>query len=287
MLGIVIPLSRFGVSFVLNVAGVLLAYLKKYLKFPTGTLAAFIVGFILFIFNPFAWLLLLAFFISSSLLTKFKAHLKLEVKDKFEKGGERDAAQVFANSLPTVFYVILHAFFSKSDPLSPLFIAVATYFASVNADTFSTEIGILTKRPPRLILDPRRTVEKGTSGGVTILGSLAGALGSLEIAFLHILGVYLVASSSRSPFNIGYAFGSVFLGGILGNTIDSLLGGSVQGFYFCPSCQIGTEKRIHVKCGGTKTRLVRGWKVISNDWVNLIAATTASLITGTVYFYLI
>lgn len=287
MLGIVIPLSRFGASIALNGAGVLLAFLKKHLKFPTGTLAAFLVGFILFIFNPFAWLLLVAFFISSSLLTKFKAHLKLEVKDKFEKGGERDAVQVFANSLPTVFYVILHAFFSKSDPFSPLFIAVAIYFASVNADTFSTEIGILAKCPPRLILDPRRTVEKGTSGGVTLLGSLAGALGSLEIALLHIIGIYLVTSSSRSSYDIGIAFGTVFIGGNLGNIIDSLLGGSVQGFYFCPSCQIGTEKRIHVKCGGTKTRLVRGWKVISNDWVNLLSATTTSLITSAVYFYLI
>ncbi|MFX0210112.1 MAG: DUF92 domain-containing protein [Candidatus Hodarchaeota archaeon] len=287
MLGIVIPLSRFGASIVLNGTGILLAYLKKYLKFPTGTLAAFLVGFILFIFNPFAWLLLLVFFISSSLLTKFKAHLKLVVRDKFEKGGERDAAQVFANSLPTVFYVILHAFFSKSDPLSPLFIAVATYFASVNADTFSTEIGILTKSPPRLILDPRRTVEKGTSGGVTLLGSFAGVLGSLEIALLHIIGLYLVTGSSKSPFDIGMAFGTVFIGGNLGNIIDSLLGGSVQGFYFCPSCQIGTEKRLHVKCGGTKTRFVRGWKVISNDWVNLLSATSASLITGAIYSYLI
>jgi len=287
MLGIEIPLSRFGLSITLNGTGVLLAFLKKHLKFPTGIIAAFFVGFILFTFNHFAWLLLVAFFISSSLLTKFRAHLKLEVRDKFEKGGQRDAAQVLANSLPPVFYVILLAFFSITDPLYPLFIAVTTYFATANADTFSTEIGTLATPLPRWILDPRRTVEKGTSGGVTLLGSLAGALGSLEIAFLHIIGVYLVASSSRSPFDIGFAIGSVFLGGILGNIIDSLLGGSVQGFYFCPSCQIGTEKRIHVKCGGTKTRLVRGWKVISNDWVNVLAATTASLITGAVYFYLI
>jgi len=186
-----------------------------------------------------------------------------------------------------VFYVILLAFFSITDPLSPLFIAIATYFATANADTFSAEIGILATPLPRSILDPHRTVEKGTSGGVTLLGSLVGALGSLEIAFLHIIGVYLVASSSRSPFDIDFAIGSVFLGGILGNIIDSLLGGSVQGFYFCPSCQIGTEKRIHFKCGGTKMRLVRGWKVISNDWVNLLAALTTSLITGAVYSYLI
>ncbi len=282
-----IPLIRFGSSIVINGSGVLLAFLKKHLKFPTGTLAAFFVGFVLFTISLIAWLLLVAFFISSSICTKFKVHLKLEVKDKFEKGGERDAAQVFANCLPPVFYVILLTFFSITDPLSPLFIAVATYFASANADTFSTEIGILAKRAPRWVLNPRRTVEKGTSGGVTLLGSLAGALGSLEIAFLHVLCVYLVASSSRSYFDIVIAISTVFIGGNLGNIIDSLLGASVQGYYFCPSCQIGTEKRIHVKCNGTKTYLIRGWKVISNDWVNLIAATTASLITGLVYFYLI
>ncbi|MFX0208775.1 MAG: DUF92 domain-containing protein [Candidatus Hodarchaeota archaeon] len=287
MLGIDIPLSRFGLSIALNGIGVLLAFLKKHLKFPIGTLAAFLVGFILFIFNSFTWLLLVAFFISSSLLTKFRAHLKLEVRDKFEKSGQRDAAQVLANSLPPVFFVILLAYFSITDPLSPLFITIVTYFAAVNADTFSTEIGILAIPLPRWILDPRQKVEKGTSGGVTLLGSIAGALGSLEIAFLYIIGVYLVTSSSRSPFDIGIAIGSVFLGGVLGNIIDSLLGGSFQGFYFCPICQIGTEKRIHLKCGRTKTRLVRGWEAISNDWVNLLSASIASLITGVVYSYLI
>ncbi len=287
MLGIDIPLSRFGLSIALNGIGILLAFLKKHLKFPTGTLAAFLVGFILFIFNPLAWLLLVAFFISSSLLTKFRAHLKLEVRDKFEKGSQRDAAQVLANSLPPAFFVILLAYFSITDPLSPLFITIVTYFATVNADTFSTEIGILATPLPRWILDPRQRVEKGTSGGVTLLGSIAGVLGSLEIAFLHIIGVYLVARSSRMPFDIGFAIGSVFLGGILGNIIDSLLGGSFQGFYFCPICQIGTEKRIHLKCGRTKTRLIRGWQAISNDWVNLLSASIASLITGVVYSYII
>ncbi|MFQ6125067.1 MAG: DUF92 domain-containing protein [Candidatus Heimdallarchaeota archaeon] len=282
-----ISFSRFGLSIALNGTGVLLAYLKNHLKFPTGTLAAYLIGFILFIFNPFAWLFLAAFFISSSLLTRFRAQAKLEVQDKFEKGGQRDAAQVFTNSLPPVFYVILLAFFSPTNPLSPLFVAIATYFASVNADTFSTEIGTLAKSLPRWILDPRRTIEKGTSGGVTILGSLAGAFGSLEIALLYLTGVYLISSSSRLYSDIVIVTFFVFLGGILGNSIDSLLGASIQGFYYCPYCQIGTEKRIHLKCGGTITCLIRGWKIISNDWVNLLSPTIASLLFGAIFYYLI
>ena len=284
MLGLELLLLRLGLSLALNGLGVLLAVLKNHLKFPTGALAALFLGVGLFTFNPFAWLLLLAFFISSSFLTKFKAPLKVDVQEKFEKGSQRDIGQVFANGLPPVFYVILLTVFSISDLRSPLFIAVTTYFAAANADTFSTEIGILAKSPPRWILDLRRTVEKGTSGGVTLLGTLAGALGSLKITSLLLIGVYLVSDLNRSPHAIFIALNLVFLGGLLGSIIDSLLGASIQGFYFCPSCQIETEKRVHLKCGGTETHLVRGWKSITNDWVNLVSATTASLLAGFVCF---
>ena len=168
-------LFRFSLSLIINGIGIVLVRFKQYLKYPYGVLAAFSIGVALFTLYPFMWFLLLTFFVSSSLLTRFKAQLKLVVQDKFDKGGQRDGWQVLANGFsPVIFSVI--AFIFITDEISPLFIASATYFAAVNADTFSTEIGILAKSSPKWILNPRKSVEKGTSGGVTALGSLAGAI---------------------------------------------------------------------------------------------------------------
>ncbi|MFX0094557.1 MAG: DUF92 domain-containing protein [Candidatus Hodarchaeota archaeon] len=279
-------LIQLGISLIINGLGVAIATLKKHLKFPSGSLAALIVGISLFTFSFYSWILLMTFFISSSLLTRFKSQLKVNIQDKFDKGGERDADQVFANSGPTVVYAVLISLLSIPELSSPFFIAITAYFASVNADTFSTEIGILAKPPPRWILDPRRSVEKGTSGGITLLGTLAGAFGALEIGFLLFIGTLIFPEPNLTPEKLGIALGIVLVAGICGNFIDSLLGATVQGFYFCPTCQIGTEKRIHLKCGGSKTRLTRGWNKITNDWVNFLAATSASIIAFILAFSL-
>ena len=207
------------------------------------------------------------------------------VQDKFDKGGQRDGWQVLANGFsPVIFSVI--AFIFITDEISPLFIASATYFAAVNADTFSTEIGILAKSSPKWILNPQKSVEKGTSGGVTALGSLAGAIGALEIAILVVIWLIYRLGSNTEPVIILMACGIIFLGGVMGGLIDSLLGASIQGYYFCPTCQSGTEKRVHLICGRTETQLMRGWKIITNDWVNFLSSTTASLFVGVFWVFL-
>lgn len=276
----------FVFSLTINGLGTIIAVRKNHLKFPSGALAALIVGVGLLTFSFFAWILLLLFFISASLLTKFRASMKLEVQDIFDKGGQRDSGQVFANGLPPVLFMIILTVSTGFDPLSPLFIALATYIAAVTADTFSTEIGTLAESPPRWILNPRKMVVKGTSGGITSLGLIASALGALEIATLYFIGTFLIDSNTLS-ISLLIAFCIIFIGGVLGGLIDSLLGASVQGFYHCPTCNIGTEKKVHTKCGNTHTQLIRGWVFVTNDWVNLLAATSASLITGFLSLYLL
>ena len=64
----------------------------------------------------------------------------------------------------------------------------STHYAAVAADTYSSELGILSKSKPRLITT-LNTVPPGTNGGVTAAGVLAGALGAFTIGITSFLGV--------------------------------------------------------------------------------------------------
>ncbi|KAL8870563.1 MAG: hypothetical protein Q9174_003422, partial [Haloplaca sp. 1 TL-2023] len=61
-------------------------------------------------------------------------------------------------------------------------------YAAVAADTFSSELGILSKSRPRLLTSWNfREVPPGTNGGITIWGTLAGFLGASTIALTSVI----------------------------------------------------------------------------------------------------
>ncbi len=55
--------------------------------------------------------------------------------------------------------------------------------------------------------------------------------------------------------------------GLVGSLFDSLLGATVQAIYFCLKDQKETERHPLHLCG-TETVHLRGWKWLTNDWVN-------------------
>src|SRR5260221_9680178 len=59
------------------------------------------------------------------------------------------------------------------------------------------------------------------------------------------------------------------ISGLAGSFFDSLLGATVQAMYYCPACDMETERRIH-SCG-TMTKTLRGISWINNDTVNFLA----------------
>ena len=209
-----------------------------------------------------AWCaLLLAFFLSSSLLSawrrKRKAHRTRAI---VAKGGERDLAQVIANggvfAIAAAGAVVTHA---------DAWLALgAGALASAAADTWATEIGTGGEHTPRLV-GSWRAVPPGTSGAVSVpgtIGLLAGAMFMGLVAFQFGLTASLAAA--------------VVAGGVAGAMVDTLIGATIQERRWCAHCAVPTERRVHT-CGATTT--VRGGVPgLTNDAVNLTSCLVGGIV---------
>lgn len=257
----------------------------------SGAWAACIVGGTIFGFGGLLWaVLLILFFASSSLLSFFKASdsRKQRAAQTFEKGGRRDAAQALANggvgaalalALPSAGMLTVGAplQYVGTQGGMMLFSAYVGALAASTADTWATEIGVLSRSLPRMITTWKQA-EAGTSGAVTPLGSVAGFGGALFIGLsAAALTVLFPFESHTNPTPFIFVLAAL-VGGIGGPLADSLLGATVQASYWCPLCQKPTESRLH-KCG-TQAHLVRGLPSINNDAVNFLATLTGALLGG-------
>jgi Raf kinase inhibitor-like YbhB/YbcL family protein/uncharacterized protein (TIGR00297 family) len=275
-LTIQIPL---GVLLALLVA--LAAYRVRALN-RTGALAAALLGAVIFGLGGLPWaIVLLGFFISSSALSRLFGRRKARFDEKFSKGSRRDAGQVLANG-GVAGLAALGAFLANGHPwLSyTLWLAFCASLAAANADTWATELGVISRRPPVLITSGK-TVETGASGGISAAGTLAALAGSALIA---LIGLVLDLSGGL-PFTSAHPidwlmrlapYGLVLLAGLFGSLVDSALGATLQAIYTCPTCAKETERHPLHTCG-TPTRLVRGWRWLNNDWVNSFCTLSAGL----------
>lgn len=242
-------------GFLLAIIIAFLAYKARSLN-ASGAVAAAFTGTIIFGVGGLNWaILLLAFFITSSALSRAFKKRKASLEEKFSKGHERDAGQVFGNGGIAALFAALHYFYPNE---LWVWVGFAASLAAVNADTWATELGVLNPSPPRMITNLAKQVEKGTSGGISLVGTLAALTGSALIAFL---ASFLTGSWSLFPV--------ITLAGLAGSFFDSLLGGTVQAMYYCPTDKKETEKHPLHTCG-TQTVHIRGWKWLDNDWVNFL-----------------
>ncbi len=263
----------FGMAFssIITWAG----YRKRSLS-RSGVVGAIVVGTLTFGLGGWTWgLLLIAFFISSSTLSHYRKDDKRELAEKFAKTSQRDLGQALANGGWGAALAI--AYFCQPDPI--LFAAFVGAMAAVNADTWATELGVLSPTPPRLSTTGQR-VPVGTSGGVTILGTIAAFSGGLLIGLAALVLGRVEAMWGSGPLNGGYLWlvPIGILGGLSGSTFDSLLGATVQGIYYCSRCQKETESKVH-RCG-QPTRHLRGWRWLNNDLVNFVSSIVGSLLAG-------
>jgi len=233
-----------------------LAYRANTLK-KSGAYAAAFTGTIIFGIGGWQWaILLLTFFITSSALSRAFKKRKQGLNEKYSKGHHRDAGQVFGNGGVATFFAALHFFFPNS---AWPWLGFAAALAAVNADTWATELGVLNPHSPRMITDLRKVVEKGTSGGISLIGTLAALVGAGLIGLLASL-----LGSQPASVSIGII---VTLAGLAGSLFDSLLGATVQAIYYCPKHNKETEQHPVHTCD-TPTTKIRGWNWLDNDWVN-------------------
>ncbi|MBK7319133.1 DUF92 domain-containing protein [Candidatus Villigracilis affinis] len=257
-------------GFLLAILIAFLAYKARSLN-QSGAIAAAFTGTIIFGIGGWQWaVLLLTFFITSSVLSRAFKKRKQGLDEKFSKGHERDAGQVFGNGGVATLFAALHFFFPES---SLPWVGFAAALAAVNADTWATELGVLNPNPPRMITNLRKVVEKGTSGGISLIGTLASLTGSALIAVLASL---LTDNWFLLPL--------ITISGLAGSLVDSLLGGTVQAMYYCPTDKKETEKHPLHTCG-TPTVHIRGWKWLDNDWVNFACGAAGTLVSLLLFLF--
>jgi uncharacterized membrane protein len=174
-------------------------------------------------------------------------------------------------------------------------------YVAVAADTFSSELGILAKIPPRLVIAPWRTVPKGTNGGVTLTGLLAGMLGSSIISVVTVLLLPFCSSSTKifagsatiTGWNLTdkalFTIAMTMLG-VTGSLLDSVLGALLQA-----SVVDRKSGKVVEGEGGRKVALpvvsaaeekassdwqiAIGRDILSNNGVNLVMAASMSLVS--------
>jgi Raf kinase inhibitor-like YbhB/YbcL family protein/uncharacterized protein (TIGR00297 family) len=248
------------------------AYFARALSL-SGAIAAALVGTLVFGFGGWPGAaLLLTFFVSSSLFSRLFGRRKQGLNEKFSKGSRRDAGQVLANGGLAALFAVLHGLLPEQ---GWVWAGFAGSLAAVNADTWATELGVLSRGQPRLI-STGQPVERGASGGVTLTGTLAALAGAALIGLIAVL-------FSGGSFQAGPALILFSLCGLAGSLVDSLLGATVQAIYFCPTCQKETERHPLHTCG-TVTTPLRGKTWLNNDWVNVACALTGLALASVAWF---
>jgi len=168
-----------------------------------ASVAAFVIGSLIWIVNGPFWVLLLACFMFIGYIgTKWKIDVKKKISVEESTTGKRSLENILANGASPAMFAIL---------LSPL--GFVGSISTALSDTLASEIGVLSDKA-RLITTWKKA-DPGTNGAVSPLGTFASALGAGTMAILS----YFILGLSPLP---------TFFGGFLGCQVDSLLGATLE-----------------------------------------------------------
>lgn len=235
---------RMLIALVLSFVVAYLAFILNWLTLD-GVNSAILFGLIAFgLGSTTGACIVLAFFITSSLLSKDMISEESLLSRKFR----RDGIQVWSNGFWFAFWVIVW-FLTKEQVF---LIAGVASMAAATADTWASEIGGNRIKGKTWMITSFRTVLPGMDGGISIVGSLAALLGAFFIG-----GLFWILNPETKPI----IFFLIAIAGFFGSFADSWFGAKVQ----------GNELNK-----GLKNLFARRVTHVDNNIVNWMAAGSAS-----------
>ncbi|MFV1884263.1 MAG: DUF92 domain-containing protein [Balneola sp.] len=237
---------RITLALALALASAFIAFILNWLTLD-GFTSAVLFGLIAYgLGGLLGAVVVLAFFISSSLLSKDMISEESLLDKKFR----RDGLQVWSNGFWFTLWIIIW-FLSKEEAF---LIAGIASMAFATADTWASEVGGHRVKGKTWLVTNFQTVKPGTDGGISLVGTLASLVGAF---FIGTLFWFIEPVSGVKSFFL------VSLAGFIGSFIDSWLGAKFQG------------RMLHKRL---KDIFARQITYVDNNLVNWLASGSSSTI---------
>jgi uncharacterized protein (TIGR00297 family) len=179
----------------------------------SGALAGAVIAFVLYLGAGLgAFVLLVSVFVLTLIATRFGLRKK-QARGTAEDHDGRTASQVIANLGPAALAAVLYA--ARGD--AAYLVAVVAALAEAAADTVSSECGQAASATARLISN-WKPVPAGTDGGITVVGSAAGAAAGVLVGLAAV--AVRMSSWTWFPITVGSAMAGMFLDSLLGATLE-------------------------------------------------------------------
>lgn len=265
------------------------AYRKNSLD-VSGAFAGFFVMAVHLSINYRFGAMLLAFFFTSSKLTKMGEDRKRTLDADFKEGGQRNWIQVLSNGgIASVLAIAFWALTTSQDTcldskesyiITALVGGLIGHYSCCNGDTWSSELGVLSDEQPRLITN-FKPVRRGTNGGITKAGLEAAAAAGSVIGMAFVLPGLFTKSCTNDAFLKQLLVVPISaVAGLAGSLIDSILGATLQYSGFC-----SVRNKVVSKPGPTVKR-ISGLSILDNNGVNIVSVFLTSVLTSFICVYI-
>ena len=219
-----------------------------------GICAFFLFALVGFFGNGFVPVMFIALlFFISTVVSVIGKKLKHKHSQKPQGNNARRAYQITAVGLFSLIALILH--WITGAPVYYYFFFLL--LTEQIADSMASDIGCLTTKKNINILTGK-PVEKGISGGISLLGTMSALLSSFVL--MAVPYAFKIISLKLCLLLGLVAF--------VGTLADSVVGALAQSLYECVGCNTLTETSTHC---GRPARLIKGFRIIDNVAVNYVA----------------
>ncbi len=212
-------MNQFFLGFCINFI-LISIFCKIPLMTKGGWISAGILGTILWgCLSWQGWMSVVVYLLCGSLVTKIGFKFKKEKGIAEKRDGRRGPENVWGSAATGLFCAIM----TKLNVTNLTFfeIGFAASFAAKLADTFGSEIGKRFGGETYLITSLKK-VERGSEGGISIVGTLASLFGAIFMAFIMLL---------LSIISTKYQFIIVTVSGFLATISESIIGAKYQNKY--------------------------------------------------------